>query len=73
MVCADMLGYSTSLTIGYIRFTYSIENRRFTLIDMAHDRDHRWPCHLFTTLLLLLQTDNFQLLGHSLLNLKSKI
>ena len=42
-VCADVLRDSTGFPFRDLRLTNGIEQRRLSMVDMAHDRDNRRP------------------------------
>jgi len=43
VVCADVLGYTASLTLGYRGFSDIVQQRSLAMIYMTHDSHHRCP------------------------------
>ncbi len=42
IISTNMLGDATGFTFGDIRFTNCIQQTGLAMVNMAHDRDHRW-------------------------------
>jgi len=58
VVCADVLGDPAGFTFGHPRFANNVEQRGFTMIDMAHDGDHGGPFGQFIRIIAFLGLQN---------------